>query len=119
MATLGRTKIATPKSNKISQLSSLDFGEYAVSIANYRKTSSLLWECFNSEDAARIYGLVLSHFIQGFTYLKDVKDYYDMSVLSLAYPSLKMGYSSLSSLYETLLGEGREACCVWRRSSLP
>ena len=85
-----------------SEISSLDFGEYAVSIANSGKTRSLLWECFNPEDAARIYGLALIHFIQGFTYLKDVKDYYDMSVLSLAYPSLKMGYSSLSSLYDSL-----------------
>ena len=35
-------------------------------------------------------------------YLKDVKDYYDMSILSLRFPGLKIGYESLTNLYDTL-----------------
>lgn len=85
-----------------SEISSLDFGEYAVVAANSTKTLSLLRECFNPEDAARIYAVSIIHFIQGFTYLKDIKSYYDMSVLSIMYPSLKMGYDSLSNLYDAL-----------------
>ena len=74
-----------------SEISSLDFGEYALVAANSNKTLFLLRECFNPEDAARIYSVAMIHFIHGFTYLKDIKNYYDMSVLSILYPSLKMG----------------------------
>lgn len=42
------------------------------------------------------------HFIQGFTYLKDIRSYYDMSILSIKYPSLKLGYEALSKLYDSL-----------------
>ena len=85
-----------------SEISSLDFGEYAVTLANSKKTYTLLKDCFNPEDAARIYAVSLIHFIQGFTYLKDIKSYYDMSILSLIFPSLKMGYDALSTLYDAL-----------------
>lgn len=85
-----------------SEISSLDFGEYAVTLANSKKTYSLLKECFNPEDAARIYTISLIHFIQGFTYMKDIKNYYDMSVLSLVFPSLKLGYDALTNLYDAL-----------------
>ncbi len=42
------------------------------------------------------------HFIHGFTYLKDIYNYYDMSILSIWYPSLKLGYDVLAKLYDTL-----------------
>ena len=85
-----------------SDISTLDFGEYAITIANSTRTLSLLKECFNPLDAVTIYTVALIHFIQGFTYLKDIKSYYDMSILSIKYPSLKLGYESLSRLYDTL-----------------
>ena len=85
-----------------TEISSLDFGEYAITIANSAKTLALLKECFNPQDAATIYTVALIHFIQGFTYLRDIKSYYDMSILSLKYPTLKLGYDSLSKMYDTL-----------------
>lgn len=59
-------------------------------------------ECFNPQDAVTIYTVALIHFIQGFTYMRDIRDYYDMSVLSVLYPSLKLGYDALSKLYDAL-----------------
>ena len=85
-----------------SEISSLDFGEYAITMANSRKTLALLKECFNPQDAVTIYTVAMIHFIQGFTYLWDIRSYYDMSVLSIRYPSLKLGYGSLSKLYDAL-----------------
>ena len=85
-----------------TEITSLEFGEYAVTLANSLKTLALLRECFNPEDAVRIYSVAVIHFVQGFTYLKDIKDYYDMSILSLRFPGLKMGYESLTNLYDTL-----------------
>ena len=85
-----------------SEISSLDFGEYAVTMANSQKTLALLKECFNPQDAVTIYTVAVIHFIQGFTYLRDIRSHYDMSVLSLWYPSLKLGYDALSKLYDAL-----------------
>lgn len=85
-----------------SDISTLDFGEYAITLSNTSSILSLLKECFNPQDAATIYAVSLIHFVQGFTYLRDIKNYYDMSVLSLRYPKLKMGYESLSKLYDAL-----------------
>ncbi|HBQ65034.1 MAG TPA: hypothetical protein DD727_09000, partial [Clostridiales bacterium] len=85
-----------------SEISTLEFGEYAVTLANSHQTLALLRECFNPEDALLIYTVSIIHFIQGFTYMKDIQSYYDMSYLSIKYPSLKLGYESLSSLYDSL-----------------
>ncbi len=85
-----------------SEISSLDFGEYTITTANSRKTLALLKECFNPQDAVTIYVVAMIHFIHGFTCLRDIRSYYDMSVLSIRYPSLKPGYGSLSKLYDAL-----------------
>ena len=84
------------------EISSLEFGEYAITTANSKKTLTLLKECFNPQDAVTIYVIAMIHFVQGFTYLRDIHSYYDMSVLSIWYPSLKLGYDALSRLYDAL-----------------
>ena len=93
-----------PNGNLVSdsEISTLEFGEYAVVLSNSRKTLDLLKGCFNPEDAIRIYITAMIHFIQGFTYMKDIHSYYEMSVLSLKYPDLKLGYDALSTLYDSL-----------------
>lgn len=85
-----------------TEISTLEFGEYAVVLANSSRTLSLLRECFNPSDALRIYVVAVIHFVQGFTYMRDIRTYYEMSYLSLKYPSLKLGYDALSSLLDSL-----------------
>ncbi len=85
-----------------SEISSLDFGEYAITIANSQNTLALLKDCFNPQDAVTIYLVAMIHFIHGFTYLREIHNYYEMSILSVRYPSLKLGYVSLSNLYDAL-----------------
>lgn len=85
-----------------SEISSLDFGEYAITMANSQKTLQMLKDCFNPQDAVTIYTVAMIHFIQGFTYLRDIHSYYSMSILSLRFPSLKLGYDALSKLYDSL-----------------
>jgi len=85
-----------------SEILTLEFGDYAIAMANSAKTLGLLKEFFNPEDAITIYAVALIHAVQEFVYLTDIKDYYDMSILSIKYPTLKMGYDVLSKLYENL-----------------
>ncbi|WP_165046365.1 transposase [Adlercreutzia sp. ZJ138] len=84
------------------EVSALDFGEWAVALANSRSTLAMLREFFSAHDAERIYAAALVHFVQGFTYMRDVASFYEMSTLSLRLPGLKLGYDALSRLYEDL-----------------
>ena len=46
-----------------SEISILDFGEYAITLANSAKVLDLLKECFNPEDVVTIYVVAMIHFI--------------------------------------------------------
>ena len=87
---------------KSSEISTLEYGQYAIAISNSQHTLELLKKCFNVIDATRIYVIALIHFLENFTYMKDISKYYEMSYLSLKYPNLKLKYSALESLYENL-----------------
>lgn len=93
-----------PNSNALAEeeVTCLDFGEWAVAEANSRGTWELLLEHFNPADAERIYVAALIHFVQGFTYMRDLARFVEMSVLSLRHPGLRMGYDAMSGLYEDL-----------------
>ena len=85
-----------------AEISTVEFGDYAISLANSTKTLSLLESCFNKGDAIRIYAIALIHFTQGFMHMKDIGTCYEMSYLSLLWPGLKMGYDALEKLYDQL-----------------
>ena len=93
-----------PNNNFIcdQEISTLDYGEYAITYVNSKEILSLLNECFNPQDAALIYVVSLIHFLHGFTYIKNFRTFYEMSVLSLIFPSLKLGSDSIANLYEML-----------------
>ena len=84
------------------EISALDFGEWAVALANSKSTLALLRDFFSARDADRIYAVALIHFVEGFTYMRDVASFYEMSVLQLRLPGLRLGYAALSRLYEDL-----------------
>ncbi len=85
-----------------SGISCVDFGEYAVTFANSKKTFSLLEECFHPQDAVTLYIAAMICFIQGFTNPSDMHLYYEMSVLSLRFPALKLDCNVLLDLYDAL-----------------
>jgi hypothetical protein len=80
----------------------LEFGQWAVADDLSRGTYALLREFFNAEDADKVYVVALCHFVEGLTYMKDVRGLYDMSVLSLRYPGLRLGPDAMSTLYDDL-----------------
>lgn len=85
-----------------SEISTVDYGEYAITMQNTKHVLHRLMDCFNAEDATTIYIVSLIHFLHGFTYLRDIKAYYEMSYLSVQYPSLNLSYEALGKLYDSL-----------------
>lgn len=85
-----------------SEITTLEYGDYAIVCSNSENVLNLLRSHFNAMDALRIYVIGVIHALQGFTYLRDIKKYYDMSWLSHKYPGLKLGYDSISKLYDDL-----------------
>ena len=85
-----------------SEISTLEYGQYAIAMANSTRTLELLKNCFNPLDATRIYVISLIHFVENFTHMKDVHKYYDFSYLSVKFPDLKLGYDALATLYDNL-----------------
>ena len=84
------------------EVSALDFGEWAVALANSQETLATLREHFSARDAERIYAVAVVHFVQGSTYMRDVASFYEMSALQLRLPGLRLGCDALSRLYEGL-----------------
>lgn len=85
-----------------SEITTLEYGDYAIACANSGTVLKLLHAHFNPTDANQIYVVSLIHALQGFTYLRDIKKYYDMSWLTLKFPGLKLGYDALCTLYDNL-----------------
>lgn len=98
----GQGFIANDNLLRDAEISTVEFGDYAVAIANSKRTLTILETCFNKGDAIRIYAVALIHFTQGFMHMKDIGTCYEMSYLSLLWPGLKMGYDALESLYDQL-----------------
>lgn len=84
------------------EISTLDYGDYAITIVNSKNIFSLLNQFFNPQDAALIYVISVIYFIHGFTYIKNIHCMYEMSILSILFPNLKLRNDSVSNLYEAL-----------------
>lgn len=84
------------------EISTLDYGDYAITVVNSKNIFSLLKQFFNPQDAALIYVISIINFIHGFTYIKNIRCVYEMSILSILFPNLKLGCDSVSNLYEAL-----------------
>lgn len=87
---------------KDDEITTVDFGEYYLAAALSEDTLSLLKEVFNVKDALNIYLLSLIHFVNGFTYIKNVKPLYDMSYLSIRYPSLSLSEYIVTKMLDDL-----------------
>lgn len=86
----------------IDEITTLNYGEYALVINNTRNVIDRLLRFFNPKDAYRIYIMSVIHFVHNFTYLKNIKKYYDQSYFSIIYPNYAFGYESLGQLLDDL-----------------
>ncbi len=96
------TFIPNDNFNMSSDITVLEFGQYFLVISCSITVLEQLKNFFNPIDAERMYLMAIIHFSNKFTYLKNIKNYYDQSYLNIAFPNLKMGSNSLAKLLDSL-----------------
>lgn len=87
---------------RAAEVTTLEFGQYAVALANSRGVLDALLRHFNADDAEQIYSLAVVCCVNGMQPAKDAGRHFAMSVLSLRFPSVRMGPGTLSSLLDAL-----------------
>lgn len=84
------------------EITSVDFGEYCLAYNLTKDVLEKLKEVFNIKDAHTIYLLALIHFVNGFTYIKNVDPLFNQSYLSIKFDSIHFKEKSVSELYDDL-----------------
>ena len=88
--------------SKNEMLTSMNFGEYFITYKLSLNVLDKLLEVFNTKEAYQIYLLSLLHFVNGFTYVKNIKPDYDLSYLSKRYPSISLSEHIITNLFDDL-----------------
>ncbi len=93
-----------PNTNFImsEDITTLEYGQYAVVLNNSKNTLNKLLNHFNTKDAYTIYLTAVIHIVNGFTPLKDIEEYTKQSYISLMHTDIKFSYHCLSSLLDAL-----------------
>ena len=84
------------------EITSVDFGEYCLAYNLTKDVLDKLIEVFNVKDAYTIYLLALIHFVNGFTYIKNIDPLFNQSYLSVKFSNLHFKEKSVSNLYDDL-----------------
>jgi transposase len=84
------------------EITTVDFGEYYLSYSLSINVLESLKQVFNIKDAYTIYFLSLIHFVNGFTYIKNIDALYKQSYLSVKYNTLSLSDKTISNLYDSL-----------------
>ena len=84
------------------EITSVDFGEYCLAYNLTKDVLDKLKEVFNVKDAHTIYLLALMHFVNGFTYIKNIDPLFNQSYLSIKFPNIHFKEKSVSDLYDDL-----------------
>lgn len=88
---------------KETKITTMEYGQYILAFTVGKPVLNKLNQYFaNQEDAMKIYILGLLHCVNNFTYQRDIKELFEMSYLSVLYPSLKFGDHSLALFLESL-----------------
>lgn len=116
---IDETKGFIPNNNYLitENISTLEYGQYAIIISNSKKTLERLLKHFNPIDAYCIYVLGIIHVVNGFTPLKNISIYVEQSFLSLIYSNVKFSYHCLSKLLDAL-GRRQERVHLFEQSLL-
>ena len=84
------------------EITTLEFGQYAIAINNSKNTLNRLIKHFNPADAYDIYLLSIIYAVNSFVPLKNINIYAEQSYISIKYPNTKFSYHKLSKLLDNL-----------------
>ena len=84
------------------EVTSLEYGQYALAYSASVSVLEKLKQVFNPIDAKTIYFMALCSFVNGYTYLRDYKAFFDQSYLSLEFNGLSMSREYLSQFIDDL-----------------
>lgn len=84
------------------EMTSYEFGQYAITSSVSASVLHLLLESFNPLDAHMIYFLAVIHFVNGFQFLKNIDTYFTQSYLSLKCPEVSLSYHKIAQLLDDL-----------------
>ena len=79
-----------------------NYGNYAFAMECSANTFKQLNSIFNPNDARQIYSAAIIFFVEGFTYMTNMKGIYELSYLAIRYSNVNMGYNALHTLYKNL-----------------
>lgn len=94
--------IRNDASVKSTKITTLEYGQYILAFTVGKSVLDKLNQYFNQEDAMRIYILGIIHCVNNFSYQREIKELFEMSYLSILYPTLKFGDYSLANFLESL-----------------
>lgn len=80
-----------------------EYGQYYLAMSLTKSVLEELAMAFpNREDVVRIYLIALIHFVNGFSAIRDIPEYFKQSYMSLALPSMAFGEQKISDVYTAL-----------------
>lgn len=94
-----------------TDITTLEYGQYAVTLKNTEKVINRLLEVFNPIEAYTLYYISVIHFVNEFQPVKNIKKYVEQSCLSLLSTQLSFSSEKITKLLDTL---GRRQTNVWK-----
>ena len=85
-----------------SEITTLEFGDWAVALSASAPVRGLLGEHFHADDADRIWALARVFCVRGVTPARDARRVWEQSALSLALPSVALGERAVGELLDAL-----------------
>lgn len=79
-------------------MDTLEYGQYALAMKASQAMFNDLTDVFG-KDAISIYSSAVIHAVNGYVPTKNVKEYYDQSAVSMAFPTAALSETTLSKLY--------------------
>lgn len=85
-----------------SEITTLEFGDWAVALSASSQARSLLGEHFHADDADAVWALATMFCVRGVTPARDARRVWEQSCLSLALPSVALGERAVGELLDAL-----------------
>lgn len=91
--------VSNSKKTSSLTMDTYEYGQYAIAMKSTKNVFLKLLNVFGM-DAINIYCIALIQAVNNYVPIRDIKEYYEQSIISLAFKTAKLGESTVSKLYE-------------------